>query len=178
VHIIGVSGSGIGAGKSSFCRKFADETWSLAGQLRAELKRMFPAYDWFNKEQAYKESRFREGEVLVLKAGVSLSEDSRIDIRTVRDALIFYGQVRCEQDEQYWVKCLAERLDPRLNIADGVTRIGIDDIRKVCEVEYLREKYGKQFQHFHIVTPQAEKEIHFDNDKLAEMCDYQIRWSK
>ena len=175
VRIIGVSGSGIGAGKSTFCRKFADETWSLAGALRKELLSLFPEYDWFNKDQAYKESLFKKGSDLLTAAGASGSGEN---IRTVRDALIFYGQVKCAVDPQYWVKCMAERLDERVKIGDGVVNIGIDDVRKVCEVEYLRGKYGRDFYHFHIVTPQAEKEKHFDNDKLAEMCDYQIRWSR
>ena len=176
MKIIGVSGDGIGAGKSSFCKKLTNEVWSLAGALRDELKRVCPEYDWFNKSQEYKTQPFTHSSRLLDKLGCTTLEDLP-RMRTVRDAMIVYGQFKCEQEgENYWVRELSSKLDQRLHIMDGCRTIGIDDVRKVVEIEYLREKYHRDFLHFHIVTDSAIPEAQFDNAALSKVADYHVSW--
>lgn len=176
MKIIGISGSGIGAGKTSFARKMADEVWSLAGALRAELKKVCPEYDWFNRTQEYKNKRFKHAARVCNYLDIQHGDIDTMS--TVRDALIVYGQYRCRDDEAYWVRVMCERLDQRLHIADGVKVIGIDDVRKLCEVQYLRDKYGEKFIHFHMDTKCATPEEVFENEQLAAIADYRVRWEK
>ena len=176
MQIIGVSGDGIGAGKTTFCRRFTCEVWSLAGALRGELKKICPEYDWFNRTQAYKETRFKHKGRIIDKLQV---QDGDIgDMPTVRDALIIYGQWQCRDDNNYWVRQLSTRLADRMNIADGVKIIGIDDVRKVNEVNYLREVYKNRFTHIHMNTIGAIHEAVFDNEELAKLADYTVSWDK
>jgi len=178
MKIIGVSGDGIGAGKSSFCRKLTNEVWSLAGALRDELKRVCPEYDWFNKSQEYKNQPFTHSSRLLDKLGCTTLENLP-RMRTVRDAMIVYGQRMCEQGgDNYWVRELTTKLDTRLHIMDGCRTIGIDDVRKVVEIEHLREKYHRDFIHFHLVTAAATAEPQFENEQLKQMADYTVSWEK
>jgi len=167
-----VSGDGIGAGKSTFCKRMCDETWSLAGALRQDLRRNFPAYDWFNKDQAYKNTDFREVEKLETLLGLNIARRM-----TIRDVLILYGQVKCSNDPVYWVRELCSVLIPRVQLADGVDIIGIDDLRKVCELEYFKATFPRDLVHFHIISSQAIEEPEFENQKLKQLADYTLAWN-
>lgn len=174
MKIIGVSGSGIGSGKTSFARRMGDEVWSLAGALRQELSSICPTYKWFDRTQAYKDSRFKHS----WQIHAALKTDDVPPMKTVRDALLVYGQWKCRDDERYWVRTMCDYMEPRLHIADGVKVIAIDDVRKVCEAQYLREKFKENFIHFHLVTDSAIPEEVFENSELAALADYQVRWEK
>lgn len=176
--ILGISGSGIGAGKSSFAKKMAGEVWSLAGALRKELTKKFPGYKWYDKSQEYKNMRFTETIFDPFLLSALEKTKTHEGGKTVRDVMIAYGQMKCANDPKYWPRILAADLQERLKIMDGVHTVAIDDIRKVLEVEYLREKFAPNFIHFHIDTGSAIGEDYFDNDLLAEMADYTVKWEK
>ena len=168
IQLIAISGDGIGAGKSTFASKIGDTVFSLAGALRGELARKHPNYDWFNKSQAYKDKTH-----VPEYRGLETNQ-----LYTVRHALIEYGQIKCEDDPQYWAKVLAEKIAKEENIVTGNVKIAIDDVRKVCEIELLKERFGSKVLHFHMTTSTAIHEPHFDNLRLAAMADYVVRWQK
>ena len=156
--IIAVSGSGIGAGKTTFAERIADEVWSIAGTLRRDLKRAHPQYDWSNKSQAYK----RDTKVL------EWGNDS------LREVLYKYGQSKSAADPAYWIRLLIRDLMERQRIADGPKTVAIDDVRKVEELDALREAYPKML-HVHVVSASSVAEP-FDNSALNDLCDYVVRW--
>jgi hypothetical protein len=159
VKIFAISGDGIGAGKSTLGKKLGQEVWSLAGALRAELKSELPNYDWYNKSQEYKETKVKER-----------------GNKTLRTLMIERGQVRCQEDELYWVRKIAEALKAHDKIASAALSVAIDDVRKVSEISYLKEMFPKQVVHFHVVTESAIVEPQFENDDLREMADYLVLW--
>lgn len=163
MKIIAVSGDGAGAGKTTAAQKFAQEIWSIAGAMRQELQFVYPGYDWNNKSQAYKET------TRILEYG-----DGYEVMRTV---LLEYGQQKCaESGPCYWIEKLCDKLQASLYIADGVVTIGIDDVRKVCEIEYLHKKFPGRVLHLHVANPFAVHEPLFDAAALKDRADYVIRW--
>jgi hypothetical protein len=159
MKIFAISGDGIGAGKSTLAKKLGQEVWSLAGALRQELKNELPNYDWFNKSQEYKEVRVKER-----------------NNRTIRTLLIERGQIRCQEDDLYWVRKIADKLVEHDKFAGAAMTVAIDDIRKVNEIEHLKEKLPGQVIHFHVCTNSAKEEPEFQNDELRQMADYIIVW--
>lgn len=161
MKLILVSGDGIGAGKTTLASRLADQTWSLAGALREELTWLYPDYNWWDRTQVYK------AETKVRECGG----------KTVRDVLIEHGQAQCAKDPLHYVRKLADKLAGGARLADGVRRIAVDDLRKVIELEYLREKFP-DLLHYHVVNAAAGQEQHFQNDDLRARADYQIEWKK
>jgi len=171
-QIIAISGSGIGAGKTTLAKKLLAESWSLAGALRKSLKRIYPATDWYNKTQEFKSQRFT-GDIRAIFPDADVSE--RL---TNRDIMLRYGQMKCTNDDVHWARELVNDLEERLNIADGAHTIAVDDVRKVCEIEYLREAYGERLIHLHVDTDSATAEAEFDNASLRARADYLIKWER
>lgn len=149
---------------STAATKLAQQTWSLAGAMRQELSLQYPAYDWFNKSQAYKSS------TIIHEYG-----DGR---QTMRAVLLEYGQQKCWEDACYWIKLLCDRLEGARGIFNGVHTIAIDDIRKVCEIQHLRQHSRCEVLHVHIANPEAVYEAEFQNEELSKLADYVIQWSK
>lgn len=159
MQVILISGDGAGAGKTFAASRFADETYSLASQIRRELKQLYPAYDWHNKTQGYKEhTRVPE------QGG-----------KTLRAVMLEYGQQKCAIDPLHWAKLLAEGLESVRHIADGKKRIAIDDVRKICELDYLGSRFPG-FLHIHVTNVDAEYEPLFDAERLAQRAHYRVRW--
>lgn len=156
-----ISGDGIGAGKTTLARSLGDQVWSLAGALRDELALLYPNYDWHNRTQAYKEK------TIVKEA----------DYRSVRQVLIEHGQAQCERDPVHYVRQIVDKLKGVSRIASGTSRVAVDDLRKVIELEYFRE-HLPNVVHYHIVNPDAIPEKHFQNEELKLRADYLIQWSK
>lgn len=156
--IILVSGSGIGAGKSTLAGLLSGgNVLSLADGIRFELMYEFPGYPWLSKEQKSKT-------VVVAETG-----------KTIREMLIQRGQERKKSYQDYWTQSLLHQIDS--NYAPGYLKevIAIDDIRMVHEVEYLREAFGTRVVHIHVDYPGATSEEIFENDKLQNLADYIIR---
>ena len=160
-RIIAISGNGTGAGKTTFANKVGDQVFSIAGSLRGELSRVYPRYDWYRKDQDYKDT------TLVHEWGPKA---------TVRSVLTEYGQIKCQGNPEYWVKKLIEHLKEVERIADCTNTIAIDDVRKVCELDALRNVFGERVQHIHVVGKGAKEEKLFDNDELHALCDYEVMW--
>jgi hypothetical protein len=158
--IIAISGSGIGAGKTTLAKRFDVPVWSLAGALRMELKKLYPDYDWFNKSQSYK-----DGTVV------------RQTDKTIRTMLIEHGQLRCNGDILYWVRNLADKIELNNSMLSAAVIIPIDDIRKVCEIEYLKDRFKGRVMHYHIANNAAIPEKEFENNELAEVADYVLHWN-
>lgn len=156
--ILAISGSGIGAGKTTLARRYSPHIWSLAGALRQELSIMYPNYDWFNKTQEYKD----------------FTKVKERDNVTVRQVLIAHGQLRCEEDPLYWVRTMSDKLKGTIHLMGAGTVLPIDDVRKVSEVLYMREIFGKDFLHYHVSNPLAKPEPEFEADKLERLADYII----
>ena len=151
-HWILLSGSGIGAGKTTLARKFAGiPTLSLAGALRQDLYDIYPTVEWNNRTQEYKASRPAE------LAGLS-----------VREMLVKFGQDRCNQDPVYWPKRLMTQVS---QTAYGNFTAVVDDLRKVIELDYFRH-HGKSVVHFHIHHETATPEPQYDSDWLFDVADY------
>lgn len=157
--VILISGNGIGAGKTTLAKKLGDKTLSMAGALRKELKRLYPNVDWYDKSQEYKARKMRIGGKLQI----------------VRDVMVKHGQMRCSNDETYWVRQLTDYLKEMDKLVLGTHRVAIDDIRKVIEVTHVRSLFPV-CMHFHVQGPTAIGEPHFENDALEKMADYIIAW--
>lgn len=158
MQLILISGDGAGAGKSWAASKFGDETYSLASQIRVELKQLYPAYDWHRKDQAY-------------KANTPVIEWGGKSLRTV---MLEYGQHKCDQISKiYWAQRLAEGLELVRHIADGRKRFAIDDVRKLCELDYLGERFPG-YLHIHVTNPDAVYEPEFDAAELSKRAHYRM----
>jgi hypothetical protein len=155
MRLILISGDGAGAGKTTLARRLARRVLSLADALRDELTQVHPTYDWFRKDQQYKDS------VPVPEMGG----------RTVREAMIQWGQDRCRADEAYWAK----RLVPLLHVAQegGETAIAVDDVRKLVELQFIRVSFPEAL-HVHVSWPGAAREPHYQNDELRDAADYVV----
>lgn len=160
MKILAISGSGIGAGKTTLAKKLSKDVWSLAGAMRAELERIYPGYSWFNKDQAYKSDTI----IKEYKRGQS----------SMRQVLIEHGQDRCIESPTYWVETLSSKILSMDQVACGITTVAIDDIRKVSEIKYLRRKFG-DVTHIHIDYYGSVKEAEFENDELLEIADYVVQ---
>lgn len=159
MQVILISGDGAGAGKTFAARRFGDEVYSLASQIRRELKQQWPAYDWYNTTQGYKEH------TRVAEWGG----------KTVRSVMLEYGQQKCANDPLHWARLLAEGLEAVRHIADGRKRFAIDDIRKVCELDYLGSHFPG-FLHIHVTNEDAVYEPMFEAERLAQRAHYCVRW--
>lgn len=129
--------------------------------LRDELARLYPDYDWHNRTQSYKEN------TIVKEA----------DYRSVRQVLIEHGQTQCEKDPVHYVRPLVEKLKGVSRLASGTSRVAVDDLRKIVELDYFRE-HLPNVVHYHIVNPDAAPEPHFQNAELKARADYLIEWKK
>lgn len=159
-----ISADGYGAGKSTLARKLGDEVWSIAGSLREDLSRQYPAYKWFSKDQDYKD-----------KTRVREYGDGR---KTVRGVLVEYGQARASIDPVVWVRAMADRLTESVKILSGSKIFVVDDVRKVCEIDHLRSRFHGLVTHFHVVSKSATAEPEFDNDALRQKADYLVQWER
>ncbi len=156
--IVAISGSGRGSGKTTLAEKVSDEVWSIAGLLRKDLKVRYPEYDWYNKSQKYKDS------TIVSETG-----------KTVRQMLFEEGQKHSSADPAYWVRMLIGSLKERMRIADGPKNVAIDDVRKVEELDAIKDAFPNVL-HVHVTSPGAIAEPEFDNDALNDRADYAVYW--
>lgn len=161
MKLILISGNGAGAGKTWAAEMFADETYSLASQIRSDLHRIYPAYDWFNKTQDYKT------QTLV----------PEWQNKTIRQVLFEYGQQKCQEDPLIWARKLVEGLRKVEHIADGKKRFAVDDTRKLCELDYLKSHFPGAF-HIHVDTKVCIHEPAFEARELMERADYVVQWEK
>jgi hypothetical protein len=166
VKIFLFSGSGNGSGKSSAAKLMTQDVWSLANGIRDDLTSRYPRYNWHNKSQVYKDT--------------TIIEEYEIGNKSMRQVMIEYGQLRCKNNPTYWADLLVSYLKNRHFIADGTSIIGVDDIRKVCELETIRAAFPNSTTHFHLTTPIgiAKVEPEFENEQLALLADYRMTWSK
>lgn len=155
-----ISGDGRGAGKTTAALRLADQVWSLAGALRDDLYKVLPGYEWSNRTQEYKDNTLVK----------------EWDNKSVRRVMTEYGQSKCKNDPQYWVRRMAYRLEGAMEFATGLTKYAVDDVRKMCELQLLKEKFGDSVLHIHVVNPDAIYEPEFENEQLAKAADYRITW--
>lgn len=157
------SGDGIAAGKTHAAKRMTQEVWSFASAMRQELTQKYPAYNWYNKSQAYKDT-------VIIEEWPTKA--------TMRQVLLEYGQIPCKQDPAFWAKKMVDYLKHSEYIMSGINIIGIDDCRKVCEREAIYSAYPKDTVHFHVENPNAMYEPEFENEQLKALADYVIRWRK
>lgn len=162
MKLILISGDGIGAGKSTLASTLGQRV-SLADQLRHELSRQLPHYDWFNRSQSYKAETFV----------------AERDGKSVRQVMIEYGQARCAETVTYWADRLVEYLKDGLEATglDSSTTVAVDDVRKVCEVETMKLAFPGSV-HLHITSPRAIHEPEFQNVELAAIADFTVAWTR
>jgi hypothetical protein len=161
MRIHAISGDGMGAGKTFLATKLAPQNTrlSLAAYLRADLSRMYPNYDWYNRTQDYKDN------TMVHETG-----------KTVREMLMTYGASKREVNADYWVSYLLDNIYMILNNSrdrDNLI-ISIDDVRFLNEIEKLRSAFGSSVTHFHVISSKAKSEP-FDNEALRDIADYIIQ---
>lgn len=161
MKILAISGDGMGAGKTFLANKLVSPStrYSLASYLRADLSRMYPSYDWYNRTQDYKDY------TMVHETG-----------KTVREMLMTYGASRRDIDPDYWVKYLLDDLYMLYNntIDKNGLIVTIDDIRFINEIEKLRSAFASAVTHFHVISSKAKSEP-FDNSALRDIADYIIQ---
>lgn len=160
MKIIAISGDGMGAGKTFLANKLCpDNKLSLASYLRADLSRMYPNYDWYNKTQSYKDT------TMVHETG-----------KTVREMLMTYGKSRRDLDANYWVNYLLDDIYYIYNNSKDRNSIviSIDDVRFINEIERLRSAFPAAVTHIHVISSKAMPEP-FDNDALRDIADYIIQ---
>lgn len=150
--LIVISGDGHGAGKTTLARTFGVPVFSQADAIRVELSQIYPDVDWFDKSPEGKSRPF-DGSGL-----------------TVRDILIQHGQARCTTDPQYWARQCLEIIQSKPHPV-----VVVDDIRKLVELSFFREKVGKEnLTHFHVSYDGATPEPHFDNQLLRDVAQYLV----
>ena len=164
VRIIAISGDGSAAGKTFAASVFAQATFSIASGIRCELQRLYPGYQWSNREQSYKNT------TLVKEYGGGR--------HTVRGVLLEYGQSKCRTDPCHWVSLLGDQIAHSLQIASGIRTLAIDDIRKTCELDHLRQRFPDLLVHLHVASPTAVHEPEFDAETLKAKADYVVAWHK
>lgn len=161
MQIIAISGDGTGAGKTFFASKVCppETRLSIAAYLRADLSRMYPGYDWYNKTQGYKDI------TLVHETG-----------KTVREMLLTYGISKRELDPNYWINYLLDDLCMLRNnsLNHNSIVVTVDDIRFIGEIERLRSTFPSSITHVHVISSKAKPEP-FDNDALRDMADYIVQ---
>lgn len=149
-QLILISGSGIGAGKTTLAKSLGSVV-SLADGIRRELQKEYPTIRWFDKSQENK-TRIVPG----------------TDGKTVRDLLIDRGQSRKTEDNLYWCK----ELQQFLRYCMGTQ--AVDDVRMLQEVEFFK-KHNKDVVHLHIDFDGAiSEEGLFENEELKKIADYII----
>lgn len=163
MKIILFSGDGQGAGKTTASKILCQDTISFASAIRQELTYKYPAYNWYNKTQSYKDT------TIIKEWPVKA---------TMRQVLYEYGQVPCKQNPSYWAEKVVDYLKNRHFIADGVSILGIDDCRKMCEKETMLKAFPGKIYHIHVDNPDAVREPEFENEQLRATADYIIRWKK
>ena len=159
------SGSGNGSGKSSAARLLTQDVWSLANAIRSDMQKRYPGYNWFNKSSDYKNA------TIIPEYGNGK--------KTMRQVMVEVGQQPCLTNPTYWVDKLIDQLRGLNNIAGNGT-VGIDDIRKVCELKAIRSAFPGAVTHFHVdnLTGTATIEPEFENEQLALLADYRLTWGK
>lgn len=161
MKIIAISGDGMGAGKTYLANKIAPAATrlSMAAYLRSDLSRLYPAYEWYNKTQHYKDT------TVVHETG-----------KTVREMLMTYGASKRQMDADYWVNYLLDQIYYIYNNSkdrDGIV-ITIDDIRFINEIERLRSSFPTSVVHAHVISSKAKPEP-YDNDHLRDIADYIVQ---
>jgi len=161
MHLMLISGSGIGAGKSTLAHCLAQHTFSLADEIRKELAAEYPL-----EEQKFW-NRTQEGKLLLVA-------DTG---RTVRDLLIERGQTRRAFDPGYWATKLYFTLVDLERHVYMYSRpvVAVDDIRFLNEVEILREVGGADVVHIHISHLGSIPEPQYESEQLERIADYVIR---
>ncbi len=155
------SGNGSGAGKTTAAGKTADQVYSIANAIRGELQRIYPRYDWYRKDQVYKDT------TRVPEYGKGA---------TIRSVLTDYGQAKCDANPHYWVDILIKYLREADIVASGENTVAVDDIRKMCELEAFKIAFSGRVTHFHVNGVGAKEEKMFENDELAAVADYIVEW--
>ncbi len=160
MQILAFSGDGSGAGKTTLATLLAGtHVCSFAGALREELCRIYPNYAWWNKSQDYKDN------TVVTEVG-----------KSVRQVLLEYGQSRVKGDTEYWARQLGDHLEGLRHIVMGATRVAVDDVRKLIEIDYLKKRFPNVV-HFHVCSVRAQAEP-FENAALRARADYTIHWGQ
>lgn len=159
MKILAISGSGIGAGKTTLAKKLSKDVWSLAGAMRAELERVYPGYSWFNRDQEYK--------------ATTIIREYRRGNLSMRGVLLEYGQEKCEETPTYWVEALSSKILSLDSVCSGITTIAVDDVRKMSEIAHLRKCFA-DVTHIHIDYSAAVYESEFENEELREVADYVV----
>lgn len=153
--LILISGTGIGAGKTTLAKTLGI-TVSLADGIRSMLSKEYPNVDWYDRSQKYKET---------FHTAIN---------NTPRNVLKSYGRLKIlAEGTHIWCKVA----QPFILQHIGNTPVSIDDIRRTDEVKYFREEF-KNVLHLHIAHDKAEIELEFDSEKLASLADYIVSWTK
>jgi hypothetical protein len=112
---------------------------------------MYPGYPWHSKSQTDKN-------IICSATG-----------QTLRQMMVEYGQGKCRDDACYFPKRLVQKI-----MEHPTASFAIDDLRKMCEIVYLREIFGDSLVHFHMVYPHAKAEPIYDAEELMVACDYLV----
>lgn len=156
MKLILISGDGIGAGKTTLAKKLAPVTISLSNGIRIELNNEYPTLPWDSRSQEEK-------------------DQPRIELSglTIRDLLIEKGQSRCYLEPEYWARRAGDRIQE--TFIEGSRIVSVDDIRKLMEIGYLRERFHQwNVTHFHVSFSGATHEPQFENQQLHDVADYVI----
>lgn len=163
-----ISGNGQGAGKTTLANRLVGPaaTYAIADVMRKELAKLYSDYDWFNRVQDYKDNT-RVTEYL------PLSRSTPFKTFSLRQVMQDYGEEKCKGDSTFWAK----KLVARLVTEPGLSVIAIDDVRKVGELETLKQAFPNTY-HFHVKFPGAVAEPQYDGDALEAMADYVVSRNK
>lgn len=161
MRIIAISGSGNQAGKTTFADKFMGPgvlRMSFADGVRVAARKLYPDYNWFSKDAAFKRR------IIAGTKGL-----------TARDILIEIGVGERLRDPDVWARDVVRRIEESDRLASGVTTVVIDDLRYINELEALA-KAGRLI-HFHVVAEGSCEEPQYDNEALARWADYVTVWT-
>ena len=150
-----ISGDECGVGKSTFANTLSLNVWSFATALRGDLNKCYPLYEWFRKDQEYKNTTY----IKELNCNM-------------RDALVKHGERRRAENPDYWANILAGRIGELYSVVVSGGSLAVDDLRYMNELRVIRERHPyMQITHFHLKTKTS---LPTENDaaQLAEVADY------
>lgn len=158
--IIGLSGNRC-VGKDSFFN-------ILSSKLNSSVKRYAFADVLKNDLYVLLYTKFR------INVFIPTSEEKEI----IRPMLIGYGSAWRNIDIDHWVKITVDNIEYDLKHNENIIPV-IVDIRFENELEYIREKYGKDLIHIHIdrydaIVPTFE-EMH-NIDAVSDKANFYIKW--
>lgn len=164
MKIVLISGDGQGAGKTFLALKMTDnksQIFSIVNIIRSQLQKIYPEYDWYNKDPEYK------SKTIVRKTKKSILEH-----------LDEQGRGQKQKDPLIWARQMVDILNYAHDHEKHDTVV-IDDLRFLDEYNFIKKSMqSEHIVHFHVCYEKAKPEPLYENEKLKLIADYLVTRQK